>query len=333
MDLSQLGEFGLIDLLTRDFSYGPGVIKGVGDDTAVLEVSEDKWLLFTTDMMVEGVHFSLDYCTPEQVGWKLLAINVSDIAAMGGRPTHALVSVAIPFDLDDDAMRRFYQGLREAAKEHGVNLVGGDTVSGYERLVLNVAMLGEVDAGKAIYRHGARPGDVVYVTGPLGAAAAGLYLFQNPELPCSTQSAAYCRQAHTVPQPRPEAGNFLANCGITAMNDISDGLASEIHEICQASGVGCLLKETSIPIDGRAKEIAACAALDPVRWALFGGEDFELVFTVPPATQSEMSQTATASGLVLYPVGVITETSEVVLERADGAIAPLPRGGYDHFGK
>ncbi|MDF9407398.1 MAG: Thiamine-monophosphate kinase [Pelotomaculum sp. PtaB.Bin013] len=333
MSISDLGEFGLIDILTRGFTYGTGVIKGVGDDTAVLAVNGDKWLLFTTDMMVEGIHFSLDYCTPGQVGGKLLAVNVSDIAAMGGRPTHALISAAIPPQLNTSVMNELYQGLKEAAQEYGVNLVGGDTVSNRERLVLNLALLGEVEVGKAVYRDGARPGDSIYVTGTLGASAAGLYLYQNPDSQCSPRSVDYCRLAHAVPKPRLDAGSFLASYGVTAMNDISDGLASEMHEICKSSGVGCLIRETCLPVDPRVREVAACAGLDPVNWALFGGEDFELVFTISPDAQEKMKSAASAAGIEVYHVGVITRLSEVVLEKDDGAVVPLRRGGYDHFSK
>jgi len=333
MSLSELGEFGLIDILTRDFTYGAGVVKGVGDDTAVLEVSGDKWLLFTTDMMVEGIHFSLDYSTMFQVGWKLLAVNLSDIAAMGGRPTHALISAAIPPRLNPSELVELYRGLRKSADEYGVNLVGGDTVSNHERLVLNVALLGEVEAGKAVYRSGARPGDRVYVTGTLGASAAGLYLFQNPALSCSPQSADYCKQAHAVPRPRVDAGKFLAHQAVTSMDDISDGLASEIHEICKSSGVGCLIRAAGVPVDPRVREVAALAGIDPVEWALFGGEDFELVFTVSPEHQERMYSSAGAAGIKVYQVGEITDSPEVVLKKADGEVVQLQRGGYDHFCK
>lgn len=336
MKLSQLGEFGLIDLLTRGLSYGPGVIQGVGDDTAVLTMDPDKWLLFTTDMMVEGVHFSFDYCLPEEIGWKLLAVNVSDIAAMGGRPAHAVISLAIPEHIDDARMTALYRGLNEAAEEYRVSLVGGDTVSSGEQLVLNLALLGEVKAGQVVYRRGARPGDLVYVTGTLGASAAGLYLLQHPEASCSKAAADYCRQAHAKPRPSVEAGVLLAESGATAMNDISDGLAAEIREICAAGEVGCRLSEAGIPIDYRVREAAQTAAAAPadnyaLDWALYGGEDFCLVFTIPPEKQEEILRTAGENGLELYRVGVIEKGSAVTLEKPDGAIIPLPRGGYDHF--
>jgi len=331
MNLSELGEFGLIDILTCDLTCGKGVIKGVGDDTAVLETGGDKWFLFTTDMMVEGVHFSLDYSTMSQVGWKLLAVNLSDIAAMGGSPTHALISMAVPPHFEPSGLVELYKGLKKAAEEYGVNIVGGDTVMSPERLVLNVALLGEVAAGKAVYRSGARPGDYVYVTGTLGAPAAGLYLFQKPASACSPQSADYCRLAHAAPRPRVEAGRFLASCGVSSMNDISDGLASEIHEICESSGVGCLIRATDIPIDPCVREVAAQAGLDPLNWALFGGEDLELVFTANLEAEGKIKRCIGKIGTQVYRVGVITASRGICLEKPDGKIVPLPRGGYDHF--
>lgn len=331
MRLSDLGEFGLINLLTRDFTYGAGVIAGVGDDTAVLDMGGDKWLLFTTDMMVEEVHFSLKYCTMRQVGWKLLAVNISDIAAMGGSPAHAVISVAVPPQIPVSELAELYRGLREAAGAYGVSLVGGDTVSSHERLTLNVAMLGTVEAGRAVYRKGACPGDRIYVTGTLGAAAAGLHLYQNPSLACSPQAADYCRQAHAVPRPRLAAGRLLASYGVTAMDDISDGLASEIHEICRSSGVGCLLRAADVPVDPRVWEVAALAGADPSAWALFGGEDFELVFTAGADARERIEHAAGAAGVTIYPVGEITGATEIMLEKADGTVVPLPRGGFDHF--
>lgn len=332
MKLNEIGEFGLIDLLTRDMKpYSEGIIKGVGDDTAVLQVGGGNWLLFTTDMLVEGVHFSLDYSSLAQVGWKALAVNLSDVAAMGGRPTHALVSLAVPPRFEPERLVELYQGLGEAAKAYGVSIVGGDTVSHPERLVLNVALLGEVKAGKAVYRSGARPGDQVFVTGPLGAPAAGLHLYQHPALPCAPEAADYCRRAHTTPHPQVEAGLFLSRCGVSAMDDISDGLASEIHEICLASGVGCLICQRDVPVDPRVRAVAREAGTDHLQWALYGGEDLELLFTAGPEAQERIRSEAAGEGIRVFPVGVITPGGEVCLEQPGGQIIPLPRGGYNHF--
>ncbi len=332
MKLSGLGEFGLIEFLTGDLIFNPGqVIKGVGDDTAVLEVDGGKWLLFTTDMMVEGVHFELDYSNLRQVGWKALAVNLSDIAAMGGSPIHALVSLAVSLRFDTFELAELYDGLKEAARAYKVNIVGGDTVKNPDRLVINVALLGEVEAGKAVFRSGARPGDQVYVTGPLGASEAGLYLFKNPATACPPKASEYCRRAHAAPVPRVDAGMLLARCGVTSMDDISDGLASELHEICGASGVGCLIRQEDIPVDARVRAVAGSAGVDPFQWALYGGEDLELVFTAGPQDGEKIKSEAAGAGIEVYTIGEITDSDGVRLMLPGGKIKILPRGGYDHF--
>ncbi len=332
MNFNQLGEFGLIDILTRDTIYKPEeVIKGVGDDTAVLKVDGNKWLLFTTDLMVEGVHFVLGYSTLRQVGWKAMAVNLSDIAAMGGRPAHAVVSLAVPPRLKPSDLVELYQGMKEACEVYKVNIVGGDTVGNPERLVLNVALLGEVMAGKAVYRSGARPGDKLYVTGALGASEAGLHLLRNPELPCPKEAADYCRKAHAAPIPRVDEGGYLAGCGVSSMQDISDGLASELHHICKSSGVGCLVRQVDIPVDARVRSVAEKAGIDAVKWALFGGEDLELLFSASREVEEKISDEYTGSETICYPIGIVTDGGGVRLEQADGKIVPLDRGGYDHF--
>lgn len=332
MKLSEIGEFGLIDLLTRDLVYDRSrVIVGIGDDTAVLKTDGDRWLLFTTDMMVEGVHFSFDYSSAEQVGKKALAVNVSDIAAMGGRPLHAVVSMAVRPDLAVEKLEALYQGLKEAAKEYGVNIVGGDTVQNPERLVISVALIGDVAAGRAVYRSGARAGDGVYVTGTLGAAAAGLYLFTNPNTACSPEAAGYCRSSHCEPVARMAAGQALSGCGAGALDDISDGLASEMHEICGASGTGCRIWAAALPIDDRVREVAAAAGLDPMGWALFGGEDFELVYTAGPAAGEKIRETLQKIGVKVHRVGEITTPEEGLLLITKDGFQPLLRSGYDHF--
>ncbi|MCL6638507.1 MAG: thiamine-phosphate kinase [Firmicutes bacterium] len=333
MKLSETGEFGLIRLLTGDLACGrAGVIMGVGDDAAVLAPGQGRWLLYTTDMMVEGVHFSLAYFTAAQVGKKAMAVNVSDIAAMGGRPAYAVISIALRPDLPVEAVNDLYAGLKVAAGEYGVAIVGGDTVQNPERLVINIALLGEVEAGGAVYRSGARPGDGVYVTGSLGAAAAGLYICTNPGVVCPPEAAQFCREAHCEPVPRLAAGQVLAARGVRAMDDISDGLAAEIHEICGASGTGCRIRAEDVPVDGRVREVAAAAGVDPLDWALFGGEDFELVFTADPAASREIGEALGKIGVTVRRVGEITPAAEGIrVITGDGREKPLPRGGYDHF--
>jgi len=331
--LSDTGEFGLIELLTKGLVYDPAtVIRGVGDDAAVLRVDGGKWLLFTTDMLVEEVHFTPAYSSWRQVGAKALAVNISDIAAMGGCPAHALISIGIPRHLAVEDVVLLYEGLKEAAGTYRVNLVGGDTVAHPERMVINVALLGEVEAGKAVFRSGAQPGDWIFVTGTLGASAAGLYLYQHPEAVCPPDADGYCRRAHTVPVPRVDEGRLLAECGVTAMDDISDGLAAELYQICKASGTGCLVRADAVPVAPEVREVASRAGKDPLEWALFGGEDFELVFTITPGKFPAVNRAAVKAGFCIYKVGEITAAGAgLLLSLPDGGIAPLPDGGYDHF--
>ncbi|MBC7325936.1 MAG: thiamine-phosphate kinase, partial [Moorella sp. (in: Bacteria)] len=307
MRLSSLGEFGLIELLSRDLvASRPEVIKGIGDDAAVLQVGQDKWLLFTADMLVEGVHFSFAYATPEQVGLKAVVASVSDIAAMGGWPMHALISLGVPLHIPVEALEGIYAGVRRAAREYGVDIVGGDTVKSPERLVVNVALLGEVEAGRAIYRNGARPGDLLFVTGTLGNAAAGLYLCAHPEVPVCPETRDFLRRAHLEPRARVGAGRVLAKTGkVTALDDISDGLASELHEICRASGVGCRISKPALPVDFRMKKAAEMAGRDPLDWALYGGEDFELVFTAPRESAALIQKEMAAHNEECYLIGEI----------------------------
>ncbi|MEW6273731.1 MAG: thiamine-phosphate kinase [Bacillota bacterium] len=334
LDLSSLGEFGLIELLSRSFATDrPGVVKGIGDDAAVLQVSGENWLLFTTDMLVEEIHFSFLYAAPEQVGFKALVANISDIAAMGGWPTHALISLGVPLAAPVKVLEGIYAGFKRAADEYGVSIVGGDTVRSPARLIINVALLGAVEAGRAIYRSGARPGDLLFVTGTLGNSAAGLYLCRHPGAAVSPETAGFLRSAHLEPRARVSAGRVLAKTGkVTALDDISDGLASELHEICLASGVGCRIREAALPVDPRVREAAGIAGCDPLDWALYGGEDYELVFAVPPGSAGYIKEEMAANREGCYLIGEVLPGEKGVLrELPDNRVIPLEPRGYDHF--
>lgn len=334
MKLSELGEFGLIELISGDLNRGPANVEmGIGDDTAVVRLPGDSWLLFTTDMMVEGVHFSLDYGSLRQAGAKAVVANVSDIAAMGGRPTQVVVSVALPPRLQVEDVQELYHGIRDAVHTYGLNVVGGDTVRNPERLVINVAMLGDVPAGRAVYRSGARPGDLVFVTGNLGKSAAGLYVCQHPGVVWPQEPATLVRRAHLEPVARPDTGAALARGGwVTSMNDISDGLASEVHEICRASGVGCRINPEAVPVAEQVQTIAGLAGVDPLAWALFGGEDFELVGTISPDLLAGAKQALGELAGDMSIIGEILPVGEgIVLAGANGLARPLNPGGYNHF--
>lgn len=334
LDLSTLGETKLIELLTREIVlYPENVIRGIGDDAAVLKAEGEDWLLFTTDMLIEDVHFSMAYVKPAQVGAKALVASVSDIAAMGGRPLHAVVSLGIPLRIPVEVLKGIYSGLRSAALEYGLNIVGGDTVKSPGQLIINVALIGCVGAGKAVYRSGAKPGDLVFVTGSLGNSAAGLFLYQNPSISVSTEANSFLKSAHTDPKARVKLGAVLADTGkVTSMDDISDGLATEIHEICLASGAGCRIRSPLVPMDQRMKEAAAATGRDPLSWALYGGEDFELIFTVRPDSAAAIKRLLREKGSKCHLIGEIVQSKAgITMELPQGYFVPLEAKGYDHF--
>ncbi|MHB8170579.1 MAG: thiamine-phosphate kinase [Thermincolia bacterium] len=333
MKIKEIGEFVFIDLINQGLINHPEtVIKGIGDDTAVLAPSGKNQLLFTTDMMVEGVHFSLGYATYRQVGHKALAANLSDIAAMGGKPTHAVVSLGVPAETAVEDLQELYRGMADLAARFGVNIVGGDTVKTAHQLVINVALMGEVAPGWAVYRSGAKEGDYILVTGTLGDSAAGLYLCQHQHTDSAQEMAEVLRKRHLEPEPRLDIGPLLAETGlVTAMNDISDGLAREIREICQASGVGCRLIDKKIPISEEARALSGMTGHSPVEWALNGGEDFQLVFTVNPDGLDEIEEMMRRRGLAYGIVGMITSAEQGIGLVTEQGIQPLETGGYDHF--
>lgn len=330
MKLSEIGEFGLIARLTTELAANTPVIKGVGDDAAVLECG-DRWLLFTTDALVEDIHFRLSATPIQDIGYKSLAVNVSDIAAMGGQPTHAVVTLCLPTSLSAEEALDLYAGIKEAARKWSVNLVGGDTTQA-PVLVVNVALLGEAPTGQVKFRNGAQPGDVICTTGPLGGAAAGLFLLERTDFPCPEPLRKIVLRKQQRPEPRVEAGIALARFPtVHSLIDISDGLASEIHHIATASGVGAVLYRAAIPVEPAADFVARRAGRDPIEWALFGGEDYELLFTVAPTAMGEVSSALAAVGIGCHPVGTITAEQGVWLVLPDGTQQELPRAGYEHF--
>ncbi len=325
--VADVGEHRLIDLITRPLASSPEVILGPGDDAAVL-VSPPGWLLLTTDMLVEGVHFQAGYGTPVQLGYKALAVNVSDIAAMGGTPWAAVISVALPGSTPAEFVESLYLGLDRAARQFGVSLVGGDTVASPGSLVINVALAGKAAPGTVVTRRGARPGDLVFVTGSMGAAAAGLFVLQNPGS-WPREAAGSVVRRFLEPVPHLEAGKLFASFGVGALDDNSDGLAREMHEICRASGVGCLIEPERLPVDAAVREIAAAAGRPWWEWALHGGEDYGLVVCVAPAAAESLVDACRSANIALTRVGLITVREEGLWTAwADGRTVPLLPGGF-----
>ncbi len=312
------GEFALIRRVTGIQSDDPAIIKGVGDDCAVLEYSADKYLLVTVDMMVENDHFSLTWHTPEQVGKKLMESNVSDIIAMGGTPRWAFISLSLTQVTDVEFMDEFYRGLYDSARKHGVALVGGDTTHGRD-LVINLALVGDVDKGLVRLRSHAVPGDLICVTGTLGKSQAGLKLLLND------RREGYLK-GHLEPQCRLEwEGRAIARYA-HAMIDVSDGLGSEVTHICEESGTGASINWEKIPLSKDTTEAALMISGDPHEYALYGGEDFELVFTISkgniPALQKEFSD--------FTIVGEILPKEAGISILRDGCRQDVKKG-YDHF--
>ena len=289
------GEFGLISRIRRSTKNGPSVLVGIGDDTAVLRVPKNKELLFTTDMLVEGRHFRLKDASPYQIGRKALAVNISDIAAMGGMPTQAVIAVGLPKKSTGAFTQALYRGFRDLARLFHVELVGGDT-NRSDRLVLSVALLGEVEKRRALKRSGAKVGDELFVSGPLGGS--------------------YASKKHLNFIPRVKEARWLAkHVPVHAMMDISDGLASDVYRMAEESRVGILLEEKKIPVSRHAKN---------VRQALGEGEDFELLFAVPRASARKLPKK------FIHVGRVVSKAHGVKLLTAGGKVVPL-RGGYDHF--
>ena len=276
MKINQLGEFGLIDLIRKQLRIGSEVICGIGDDAAVLPYTKDKYLLLTTDMMVQGVHFDRG-AQPQAVGHKTLACNISDIAAMGGMPTFAVVSIGVPKNLSVRYVADLYQGMQKLAKQFGISIVGGDTIKS-DKIIINVALLGEVEKKYLVTRNGAKPGDWIFVSGALGGSLkSGKHLTFVPRL----------AQARFLVQ------NFKPN----AMMDISDGLAGDLNHILKASKVGAKLDEEFIP---RHKGIG-------LHQALTEGEDFELLFTLSKSKAKQLLNWQQRSKKwFFYPIGCIT---------------------------
>ena len=325
MKINEIGEFGLIDILKQNtINNKDNIIKGIGDDAAVFSVENNLLQLATTDMLVEGIHFNREFITAWQLGYKAIAVNFSDIAAMGGTPTNILISLAIPSDIDVDFMVQLYDGMKYLTKKFNANIIGGDTVASLQGLVINVTVLGTVPLPLVKYRSGAKNGDLVVVTGDLGSSAAGLEILLNKY---EQEQYEILVKKHLMPFPQLNYGEIIANYA-NSMNDISDGLASEANEISTASEVGIMLRENKMPVLKETKEVAKVFQKDVLDYVLFGGEDYQLVFTITPEKLTQLQ----GELIDLTIVGeVCSSFNGVKLERNDGTIIDIKSKGYNHF--
>ncbi len=335
MRIRDIGEFGLIGRIARALpSPGEGVVVGIGDDVAVLRTDGTRYILATCDIQVETVHFLRDRITPRQLGQKVVAINVSDIAAMGGLPRYLLVSLVLPKETEVAFVDGLYEGMQEECARWGAEIVGGNMAHSPDGIIVDLFLLGEVEPDRLLRRSGARVGDRVLVTGTLGDSAAGLALLLHPEAVCPDVHRDSVLRRHLTPTPRLWEGRTVARSGLaTAAIDVSDGLASDIGHICEMSGVGVRIWADALPISDAARAVAGAVGADPLDWALFGGEDYELLFTAPADRAPELvRQVQEETGTPVGIIGEITPAEEgTTLVRADGVTLPLRKGGWDHF--
>jgi thiamine-monophosphate kinase len=326
--LKDLGEFELIDLITHQVPSASGrLLQGIGDDCAVIIGERDVATLVTVDTMVEGIHFDLSTSTPEGVGSKLLAVNLSDIAAMGGLPYEAFLAISAPAEFDANVIERIAGGIQANGARFGVQIAGGDTTSTRGPLVLSLTLIGACARDEAVYRSGARPGDLIYVTGTPGDSAAGLMLAQDSKGFDSAHRNQLLRRYHR-PEPRISVGRELASKRIaTSMIDVSDGLGADLRHICKLSGVDIIVNPTHLPVSDSLVAFCEARGLDPAEFALAGGEDYELVFTTGKSDSSlvlEAECQLTYIGQVISGPGSVRVGSEVQNEVYE-------KKGFDHF--
>ena len=333
MKLSELGEFAFIDRITPGCQPADPrrVIRGIGDDAAVIE-SGGELLLVTTDMLIERVHFLRGTISFRQLGYKSLAVNLSDIAAMGGVPHEAFISIAIPPTVSVEELDQLYDGMKALARDAGVNVLGGDTTGSKVDLCINIAVTGSVPRDEVLYRTGARVGDRILVSGTLGDSAGGLVvLLERPDLPDEVAQALL--QAHYLPELYLTEARILAASGAAhAAIDLSDGLASDLRHVCRGSGVGAIVNQPALPLSGALRQLCAVTGHDLLRLALGGGEDYRLLTTVDGARVVELQSTvAERTGRTLFDIGEIVAGDSIRLRHSDGTCRPLALSGFDHF--
>jgi len=330
MRIKELSEFGFIDRIKEGcLIRSEGIIKAIGDDCAVLKSADGSAILLTTDMLVENVHFRCDSTTPFLLGRKSLAVNISDIAAMGGIPKEALVAIAIPEESEIEFLDGLYDGIKSIAAEYDINLLGGDTVSSPKNLVISITLMGEAPEDEILYRSGARVADVIFLTGTVGSSAAGLDIavgkrrFGKKDLLLA---------AHFNPVPHVKAGRIIASSkAANSLIDVSDGVISDLRHICEESGVGAIVEFAKVPVTELLREYCERYDLHLEELTLHSGEDYVLLGTVPRGSVGTLERALKSHDCSFFPVGEIVEEQRIMLKDLKGDIRELTARGYDHF--
>lgn len=336
-DVNKLGEFGLIDHITKEIPiYSSSTVRGVGDDAAVIN-NTDWMTVVSTDSLVEGIHFDLMYSPLKHLGYKSVVVNLSDIYAMNAIPHQILVSIAFSNRFSVEAIDELYAGIKAACKRYKVDLIGGDTTSSPKGLFINVTAIGKGRPERLTYRDGARPGDIICVTGDLGASFLGLQILErekqlfldNPDIKPDLENQAYLVGRQLKPEARGDSIAYMAKNDIvpTSMIDISDGLSSEILHICKQSDVGAVIEEAKVPMHPDTEQMALNFKMNPISCALSGGEDYELLFTVDPG---DLNKIRTMPDIFI--IGEVTDASfGVQLKTTGNNLYPLTAQGWKHF--
>jgi thiamine-monophosphate kinase len=336
-EIASLGEFGLIERLAKkNITVNSSTVKSIGDDAAVID-NGDKLTVISTDLLIEGIHFDLMYTPLKHLGYKSIVVNVSDIYAMNAQPKQVTVSIALSNRFSVEAVEEIYEGIYAACKHYNVDLIGGDTTSSPRGLVISVTAIGQGERGKLVYRNGAKVGDLVCISGDLGAAYLGLQILErekqlyldNPMLQPDLEQQTYLVGKILKPEARKDIIEMFEQNGIvpTAMMDISDGLASELHHICKQSGVGAYIEETGVSIHPDAQMMAINFKLDPITCALSGGEDYELLFTIDPSDVEKIKYLPD-----IYIAGeIVPKEDGITLHTKGGNVHPILAQGWQHF--
>lgn len=332
MNLKEIGEFGFIERFKPMFAHlVPSDVISIGDDCAIIPANDREDWLVTTDLLMEDVHFLRDAITPEQLGYKALAVNLSDIAAMGGTPIGSFLSIAIPADMEVEYLDGIMRGFHILSEKYNCPLLGGDTTKSVKKLAINVCVMGKCARGTARQRSMAQVGDAICCTGLLGDSAGGLQsIFKQARI---TEDVRYLIEKHHAPEPRMAEGQWLATqTGVQAMMDISDGIASDLKHILKASGVGASLQLDAIPLSRQLQTVSQELGFDALEQATGGGEDYELLLTVAtdrlPAVQKSFQE---KFGKMLYCIGSVTEGApEISWYRGDEAVQ-FGKSGFNHF--
>ena len=336
-EISELGEFGLIDRLTKRIQLNqPSTVMGVGDDAAVID-NGDHMTVVSTDLLIEGIHFDLMYYPLKHLGYKSVIVNLSDIYAMNAVPKQITVSMAVSNRFSVEALEELYAGIYAACERYGVDLVGGDTTASPQGLFISVTAIGQGERDKLTYRHTAKKGDLICITGDLGAAYLGLQILErekqlflsDPNIKPELEEQAYLVGRQLKPEARRDMIERFAKEGLvpTAMIDLSDGLASDLMHLCKRSGLGAFIEEANVPIHPDAQMQALDFKLDPITCALSGGEDYELLFTIDPKDVEKVKFLPD-----IYIAGEMTDAADgVKLHTTGGNVHDLKAQGWKHF--